>query len=125
MNRDNPYQAPAAWIGHRQVKRELRPPWVWTCCLWLVGVCFLLLLDGQFFRNALVFLGCIVLSLGLWLWFAIRSADSDHRRIAIYVILGHAGIVIWACGSLPAAYEGQLKFNNTRERIRQRMSAEP
>jgi hypothetical protein len=125
MGVDNPYQPPAARGGSQRATRQLRPPWTWTSCSLFVGACFLLLLDGQVFRNTLVFLASLVLSLAIWTWFAFRTPDSDQRRVAVYVVLGHACLVVWVCSTLSAAFERQSRFNSAQERVRQRMSAGP
>ena len=87
-----------------------RPPVVWTVVLVAPGVLALLLLNGQHFTNALVFVGCVTAS-GL-LWFSYRSAcarqsvERGHLALLLHVV-----VIVAVAASLPARYQKQQTFN--------------
>jgi uncharacterized membrane protein len=84
-----------------------------------IGGCFLLLLNGQVFTNAIVFLGFAVTSSVLWLPIIFRSKHNDHRRIAAWIFLGHLAVMIAFATGLPDKYDWQQKFNNAGNELRE------
>ena len=96
-----------------------RPPYTLSGVLLLIGICNLLLLNGQFFTNTVVFLAFVTLSAITWLPVLLRSKVEDHRRIALYVLFAHAVVVLFFATGLPDDYRRQHEFNKRRDGLRQ------
>ena len=123
MSNDNPYQSPHASTGRAAVDGDLhltRPPYLWTVLLLFIGSCFLLLLNGQVFTTSLVFLGFISISSVLWLPRVLRAKHKDHQRLAFYVLLGHAIVMIVFAVGMPDKYRRQQEFNSKVDEMRER-----
>jgi hypothetical protein len=121
MHAANPYQSPES-SSHDVTDtgaRPIRPPYMWSGILLVIGVCFLLLLNGQFFTNTLVFLGLVVLSTILWAPVLVRARQNDYRRLALYVIFGHLVLIVFFATGLPEYHRRQQRFNNMRNELRQ------
>jgi hypothetical protein len=96
-----------------------RPRFVWFpgallafACLF-IGILWLLLLNGQFFSNALGCIACCILGISLAaVELAFWGRLSLPRRfvgcVAVALCLGLAG---WLTVHLPEAYEQQGRFN--------------
>jgi len=125
MNRDNPYRSPKTVAdGHGDaVVDPMRLPWAWSGCLLFVGVCFLLLLNGQHFTNGTVFVGAVVASGLLWIWPSVRSRSDDQRRVACYVLAAHVFFAIIFMSGLPQRHRRQQRMNDLRNELRQSLRA--
>lgn len=122
MNPTNPYQSPKTSEGgtdDRTVQPKRLPVW-WSGGLLFIGVCNLLLLNGQVFTNTVVFLVFVAISAVLWLPILVRFQDEDHRRIALYVLFAHAVLVVFFATGLPELKRSQERRNEMREELRQR-----
>src|SRR5437763_14654625 len=65
----------------------------------IIGLCWLTLMNGQLFTNALVCLACVVLALLVSLWAARDKRLSDEVRTAwwlVVVLLGLFAVVLAA-----------------------------
>lgn len=85
---------------------------VLSCLLLFVGCLFLLLMNGQLFTNQLVFLGFCAASGLLWL------GPAREQRLAQWVIVVHAAVILATLIMLPGSYEFQKKFNAGSEAAR-------
>lgn len=112
MNTGNPYKSPRA-AGSAPGDRPMNVPVRvgLSALLALPGILFLLLLNGQVFTNALVFLALWTASLAVWAPAAIRRRAGRRRRLAVYVILGHLAFMLAIGVSLPRRYRWQKAFN--------------
>ena len=120
MNDSNPYRSPrVSPDGAAGAPPRVAPRFVLTGVLLTVGVAFLLLLNGQVFTNALVFLGFCTASLVAWIPLVVRSENRGQRRLAFYVIVFHVVLVLGTAPSLPRRYEWQKSFNAKIESFRQ------
>ena len=126
MNTTNPYESPKAskGVSGDTIARPKRLPVWWSGGLLFIGVCNLLLLDGQFFTNTFVFLGFLTLSAIVWLPVLIRSKEGSRRRIALYVLFSHALLVVLFATGLPECYRRQQKFNEMRNQLRQSVDSQ-
>ena len=111
----NPYESPKTTDrsvdAHRR-KRQWHSPVSIVLCL--VGTAALNVLDGQGFRNSLIFLFCWVASLTIWspdLW---KSRRRVSGRLSFILIL-HMVAIAWISLGLRQSYEYQKSFN---EKIR-------
>ena len=77
--------------------------------LWMIGIVFLLLLNGQVFTNTLVFIGCVAASAVCWLPLMF---DVDVRRRAAALIALHVFLLSIAVGFLPGNYQAQTRWND-------------
>ena len=80
----------------------------------------MLLLNGQIFTNALAWLACLTISAALWLPHMIAANNQTCRRLAMYVVLAHAVLIIAVAAGLPGRFQRQQQFNQTVEELRQR-----
>ncbi len=121
MNTDNPYESPeSSQEGTTNTETpQIRPPYVWSGGLLFVGVCVLLLLNGQFFTNTLAFLGFVAVSTVIWIPLLVRSKDDDHRRIALYVIFAHLVLFIFFASAVPELRQRQQRMNDMRDQLRE------
>ena len=117
----NPYESPTAVASGGAVPRATKPPFVISIVLWVFGVFFLLLLNGQHFTNGLVFLGAIVVSGVLWTRYFVRS--NNRHRLATYALLFHLVIAVAVTTVLPKRYRRQQQFNNRINELRERGSS--
>ena len=117
MSSGNPYASPAQPVSEGRTARSPRPPFIWSAIVLLVGGFFLLLLDGQVFRNACIFLGGLIASTAFWCVFFIRDQQRRYRRLASYVLFGHIVLAIVIVANLPAQYRRQRQFNAALKRV--------
>ncbi|MFO0914068.1 MAG: hypothetical protein U0795_14005 [Pirellulales bacterium] len=83
-----------------------------------IGVVFLLLLNGQIFTNAVVFLCLCLMSCLLWISVGAQLPQRGDRRIVRYVVLGHIAIIVAVSLTLPGRYQWQAGFNARVEQLR-------
>jgi drug/metabolite transporter (DMT)-like permease len=116
----NPYESPheAARIG--PVARPVQPPYAWSAILTFVACCYLNLLNGQVFTNAIVFLALLAISGLLWTRYVVLSRRTAKNRVGSLVLLLHLVIIIVFAAELPARHRFQQKFNRNVETWRQR-----
>ena len=114
---------PAANAGN--MAKSPRRSIVFSSLLLFIGVVFLLLLDGQVFTNALVFLGLCTISSVLWLPLRVPTACKQHRRWVFYVLLGHLLVIIAFATGLRDRYHRQKTFNAAAERLRNQSATAP
>ena len=77
------------------------------------GAC-LTQLDGQVFRNSLVFLGLAIPSVWIWVREALRRESSRASRYFCTVMGTALSVaVVWVAVQLPEAYRFQRSFNST------------
>jgi len=81
----------------------------------MIGGFFLLLLDGQVFRNSSVFLACVLVSASLWGRLLLRDKQSPHRKLAKSAIFVHCVLAIVVAATLPARYAQQKQINSAVE----------
>ena len=106
---------PAAKAGNMaQSPRRLI---VFSSLLLFVGVVFLLLLNGQVFTNAVVFLGLCTISSLLWLPLRVPTPCKQYRRWEFYVLLGHLLVIIAFATGLRDRYHRQKTFNAAAEKL--------
>jgi hypothetical protein len=97
-----------------------RPPYLTTVLLLFMGCCFLLLLNGQVFTNALIFLGFGAVSGLLWCRLVLGTKHQGYQRLAFGVIVGHIVVMTALMIGLPAKYRWQQEFNNKVNELRVR-----
>jgi cell division protein FtsW (lipid II flippase) len=119
----NPYESPNCERGIEAIERPLRPPYVWSVILLFIGGCCLLLLNGQFFSNTLVFLGFTAVIAMIWIRYVVRSWKNTRTWLGIFLLLAHVVVMIAYAARLPADYRRQQEFNRKMndaiERVRQ------
>lgn len=104
------------FLGYRLWQRQRwRTPT--SICLMAIGVCYLLLLDGQVFTNSLVFLSCWTTSLLIRLTDPTLPMAKGLRRIwLLSMIIVHSTLIAYVILNLADSYSFQSKFNErTRE----------
>ena len=75
-----------------------------------------MLLDGQFFRNALIFFACILASASLWVIHVRRDKNHHHRRLTTYALLAHAVMALFIAVALPGRLQQQKRHDAAVER---------
>lgn len=117
MADQNPYVAPASPTLNDESTGSSSPPSVLSGILLFIGMCFLLLLNGQQFTNRLIFLGFVSASGFLWFRHRARnhSCDPNAGRFAIAI---HLILLIAFAATLPDAYSRQNDFNDAINRIK-------
>jgi hypothetical protein len=126
MDTENPFKSPEPPREDApRTARPLRPPILLTGTLLVIGVAFLLLLNGQVFTNTIVFLAFCAASVLLWIRLLFPADRNHHRRLAVVVVLGHLLIMLAFVPGLPGKYESQKKFNSRMERLHDRSGTAP
>jgi hypothetical protein len=118
MNK-NPYASPKTSgtnVDQWQHKSRWQSPTSIILCV--VGTCFFLLLDGQVFRNSLVFLVCWSLSLIIWLRELWNSRHDPEPKILVAFGV-HVVAITFVCMGLPSNYAYQKGFNENVTRVRE------
>ncbi len=121
MPGSNPYESPHCESGVKAVSCPAHPPYVASVILWLLGVFMLLLLNGQVFSNALVFLGLVAMSAIMWGRLLIRRNRSIQRRLAVCVLIAHFVVLFIVAIVLPSRFRQQQEHNRTVERAVERL----
>ncbi len=103
--------------------RPLRPPYFWSAVLLSIGGCFLLLLNGQVFTNALIFLGFATASGLLWIRYVVRRGEDATSRFGERVLLAHFVVLIAVVVGLPEKYRWQTAFNRKVNNVIQELPA--
>ena len=118
MADSNPYSAPSA-LSDETVDAviDLSPPRLVSCILLFVGTCFLLLLNGQHFTNAVFVLAFVLASAGLWMRFRAR-AKAKTPTAGKSALMIHAILFFAFAATLPNAYTKQRNFNDAVNRIK-------
>ena len=122
MTNQNPFEAPrsAKTIGSQtndEQANTVPSPGFFSGLLLLTGIGALMLLDGQVFRNLIVFLVCVAFSAMLWFSYRLKTKQNKPSagRLALIIHL----ILLVAMGTkLPNAFQRQRSFNQSMKRIR-------
>jgi len=124
MQGDNPYQSPTIAPDQPMVHApNPRGRIAVSLLAVLLGCVCMLLLNGQTFTNALVFLALATLSLLIWI--SILASSRRLRRLSIWVIAGHVVIMLFVVVSLPDRHGFQERFNRKMREIRQKARLAP
>ena len=120
MAADNPNESPTAAGSNQNVAVQPKPPFVFSIGLCIFGMLFLLLLNGQVFTNALVFLACVFLSGLLWVRLLVRSVVDERRHLALKAVILHLMVLVGFSTGLPKKYRWQQRFNNSVNELREK-----
>jgi|SRR5262245_13978244 len=119
MKTINPYQPPsgAAKIGMFKARapRPAAPRIISSLLLLLFALGVLLLLNGQFFTNAIIAAAFISLSALPWLSLCY---EDDWSKLARLVLIAHLILVAALLFTLPKKYAEQKAFNSRLQKIR-------
>lgn len=111
----NPYQSPSTTNHGRRTPTWHRWRTPTSVLLMVIATMFLLLLNGQEFTNSIVFLGCWITSLAIWL----TKATQKPRKIGLVLPIGlHVVMIAFVVSGLRGSYERQVKFNQRMNQIR-------
>lgn len=115
---DNPFRSPVTASSHGSwAWRRVTGLIVQSVVLAAVGALFLLLKDGRFVKDMLIFVTCIFVSGALWCRFLVSSPPPPSRRLGWYVLTAHVALLILLSLMLSAQQDRQEPSKDSLQQL--------